>query len=154
WLFADMDGDGHPDLVGARYGQGVLVSKGNPDGTFGAPTVVASMPPGTNLVTIADYNRDGIPDLVFSTPVGIAVALSQGNLTYAAPVSSVAGSLATPFLALAELAPGDFNGDGQNDLAMGVDGGILVLLANGNGSFASADYYDVGQPVGAASVAD
>jgi len=153
WLFVDMDGDGHPDLVGAQYGQGVVVSKGNPDGTFAAPLTIAS-PPNANLATVADYNGDGIPDLVFITPFGVAVAPSQGYLSYGSPISSVAGTVAEPFLPLAEFAPGDFNNDGHNDLAIGVDGGILILQGNGTGGFASADYYEVGHSVGATAVAD
>lgn len=153
-LLADMDGDGHPDLVCVQYGQGVMVAKGNSDGTFGAPSVIANLPPNSSLATVGDYNGDGIPDFVFLTPVGVAVEASQGTLSYGAPVPSVAGPLSTPFLVLAELAPGDLNNDGHNDLVMGVDGGVLILLGNGNGSFASADSYDVGQTVGAATVAD
>lgn len=154
FLLADLDGDGHPDLVGVQYGQSVVVSKGNPDGTFASPTTVASVPANGNLSAVADYNGDGIPDLVFTTPTGVAVALGQGNLTYGVPISSVAGTSGIPFVTLPELAPGDFNGDGHNDLSMGVDGGVLILLGNGSGSFASADYYDVGHTVGVASVGD
>ena len=153
-FLADMDSDGHPDLVCEQYGQGITVAKGNPDGTFGAPSLVASVPPNANLATIADYNGDGIPDLVFLTPVGIAAVLGRGNLTYSAPISTVAGVLSNPFFPPADLAAGDFDNNGHNDLAMGVDGGVLILLGNGNGSFASADFYDVGQTVGTAAVAD
>jgi hypothetical protein len=55
---------------------------------------------------------------------------------------------------LAKPVAGDFNGDGHLDLAMPVEGGIAILLGTGSGTFASADFYDVGQIVGAAAVAD
>lgn len=153
-LLADIDGDGHPDLVCVQYGQGVTVAKGNSDGTFAAPVSVANVPPNALLAAIRDYNGDGIPDLVFLTPVGISIALGRGSLSYGPLISSVAGQVSTPFFAPAELAPGDLNNDGHNDLAMGVDGGLLILVGNGDGSFASADFYDVGHTVGTAAVAD
>lgn len=137
-LLADIDGDGHPDLVCVQYGPGVTVAKGNSDGTFAAPVSVANVPPNALLAAIRDYNGDGIPDLVFLTPVGISIALGRGNLSYGALISSVAGRVSTPFFAPAELAPRDLNNDGHNDLAMGVDGGLLILVGNGDGSFTSA----------------
>jgi hypothetical protein len=51
-------------------------------------------------------------------------------------------------------AQGDLNADGHGDVAMAAVGGVLILLGNGNGTFASADYYDVGHTVGAVAVAD
>ena len=159
-FLADMDGDGHPDLVCIQYSQSggysISAARGNPDGTFSAPSQVATPPANASLLSVADYNGDGLPDLVFSTPVGIAVMPSQGNLSYGASVSTVAGAAGgpSPVVPTSNLAPGDFNNDGHNDLAMGVDGGILILLGNGNGSFASADYYDIGHPVGVVAVAD
>jgi hypothetical protein len=154
-FLADMDNDGHPDLVCIQYtqtgGYTIAVSTGNPDGTFATPTTVATPPANAILTDVADYNGDGLPDLVFLSPVGISVMPSQGNLTYGTSISTVAGALTN---GTSSLAPGDFNNDGHNDLAMGVDGGILVLLGNGSGSFASADYYDVGHTVGIAAVAD
>ena len=48
----------------------------------------------------------------------------------------------------------DFNADGHPDIAMGVDGGIAVLIGEGDGTFAGADLYDLGHLVGAVSIAD
>ncbi len=157
-FLADMDGDGHPDLVCVQYSQSggytVAVASGNSDGTFGAPSQIAIPPANAYLAFVADYNGDGLPDLLYSTPFGLSVMPSQGNLTYAAPISTVAGSSSDPFQLSPVLAPEDFNNDGHNDLAMGVDGGILILMGNGTGGFASADYYDVGYTAGAVAIGD
>ena len=45
-----------------------------------------------------------------------------------------------------------FQEDDENDIAMAVDGGVLILQGNGNGTFASADSYDVGHTVGTVAV--
>ncbi|HSZ62816.1 MAG TPA: FG-GAP-like repeat-containing protein [Terriglobales bacterium] len=153
-LLADMNGDGHPDLVGLVYPGQVQIVAGNPDGTFGAPVVVATVPATAQLIATGDFNGDGIQDLVFLTPAGVGIALGKGNLTYGPMISSVAGSLAAVFYQTGDITQGDFNGNGHNDLAMGVDGGLLILAGNGDGTFASADSYDVGHTVGTVAVAD
>jgi len=153
-LFADMDGDGHPDLIASVFPGQIEVLKGNPDGTFGTPSVVATVPLNVQLVGAGDFNGDGIPDLVFLTPAGVGILLGQGNLTYGSLITSVAGTSGTVFYQPSELALADFNGDGHNDMAMGVDGGLLVLAGNGDGTFISADSYDFGKTIGTVSVAD
>ena len=150
--FADLDGDGHPDLVGEIYPGQVQVLKGNPDGTFGSPAVVTTVPAGDFLLAAGNFNGDGIADMLFMTPAGIGVVLGKGNLTYGSIVSSIAGTLASSYLHGS--VERDFNGDGHLDVAMAVSGGLLVLLGNGDGTFASGDSYDVGHAVGAVAVAD
>ena len=152
-LLADVNGDGHPDLVGSVSPGQIDVLLGNPDGTFGAPTLVTTVPATDELVAVGDFNGDGIPDLVFLTPAGVGVVLGQGNLTYGNMITSVAGSV-IPGYYMEGFAQGDFNGNGHNDIAMAVDGGVLILQGNGDGTFASADSYDVGHTVGTVAVAD
>src|ERR1700733_10424663 len=152
-LFADMNGDGHPDLVASVYPGQIQVLLGNANGTFGSATTVTTIPDSAQLIASGDFNGDGIPDLAFLTPVGIGIVLGQGSLTYGNIVSSVAGSVGPGFY-LNSFAQGDFNGQGQNDIAMAVDGGVLILQGNGNGTFASADSYDVGHTVGTVAVAN
>jgi Bacterial Ig-like domain (group 3)/FG-GAP-like repeat/FG-GAP repeat len=153
-LFADMDGDGYPDLVGEIYPGQVQILKGNPDGTFGSPSVITTVPSTAQLIANGDFNGDGIADLVFSTPAGIGVVLGKGNLTYGSINTSVAGTPGGVFNQIEDVAQGDFNRDGHLDIAMGVDGGLLILAGNGDGTFASADTYDIGHAVGTVAVAN
>jgi hypothetical protein len=153
-LFADMDGDGHPDLVGEIYPGQVQILKGNPDGTFGSPSVVTTVPSTAQLIATGDFNGDGVMDLVFLTPAGIGIVLGKGNLTYGSINTSVAGTLGGIFHLNGEITQGDFNRDGHLDIAMGVDGGLLILAGNGDGTFASADTYDTGHAVGTVAVAN
>jgi hypothetical protein len=51
-LLKDMNGDGHPDLVGIVYPGHIQVLPGNPDGTFGSPTIVATVPATAQLIAV------------------------------------------------------------------------------------------------------
>lgn len=153
-LFMDMDGDGHPDLVGEVNGNQIQILSGNPDGTFASPQVVATVPAGSFLIAGGDFNGDGIPDLVFLTPVGIGIVLGQGNLTYGSLTNSLAGPLSATFEQSVDITSGGFYSDGHRDIATGVEGGLLVLQGNGDGTFVSGASYDVGKTVGTISMGD
>src|SRR5207247_8508847 len=57
---ADLDGDGHPDLVTANQSSNTIsVFLGNGDGTFGSTGVAIH----AWSVAVADFNADGTPDL-------------------------------------------------------------------------------------------
>jgi hypothetical protein len=153
FILADLDGDGHPDMLTQYYPGTLAIFKGNPDGTFGAITVLSSTAPYGGL-SLADYNSDGILDLGFATPTGFGVELGQSGLTFSAARLSVSGKPVTPFAIPANPVVADFDRDGHADVAAPVEGGIAILLGKGDGTFASADFYDMGQTVGAAAVAD
>jgi hypothetical protein len=93
---------------------------------------VASQNSGNTVLT-ADFNRDGIPDLVILGSA-ISVLLGNGDGTFTAapnPSSDLPGAIAV----------GDFNGDGIPDLAVAPafdEGKSEVLLGNGDGTFTSA----------------
>jgi Bacterial Ig-like domain (group 3)/FG-GAP-like repeat len=153
-MLADLDGDGHPDML-LQYAPAQLgMFKGNPDGTFAPLAPISSVSTSNPLVGVYDFNGDGIPDLLFTSPTGIGVGLAQSTLDFTPVKMTVSGGPSTVYITLAKLVAADFNGDGHLDLAMPVEGGIAILLGTGTGTFASADFYDVGQIVGAAAVAD
>jgi hypothetical protein len=154
-LFTDLDNDGHPDLVGMSatvVGQ-VDILKGNADGTFGSPTPIATVSPSASLVEASDYNGDGVLDLLFIDPAGVGVALGLGNLTYGPLTSSVGGGAPIGFYADL-FSSADFRGKGYSDVTEAVDGGLLILQNNGDGTFGSGAFFDVGESVGSATVAD
>jgi hypothetical protein len=86
-----------------------------------------------NTVLTADFNGDGIPDLVILGS-GISVLLGNGDGTFTAapsPPNDLPGAIAA----------GDFNGDGIPDLAVAPvldEGTSEVLLGNGDGTFTNA----------------
>jgi hypothetical protein len=159
FLLADVDGDGHPDVltvyfeVNQPYQLGYF--KNNLDGTFSTLTNVGASPSqGTPLVSAGDLNSDGIPDLTFLTPSGLAVSLGQSGPSFGSTHTTISGGSMSPYSTLpTKPVLGDFNGDGHTDIAIAVEGGIVLLFGKGNGTFISDDFYDMGQPVGSATVA-
>lgn len=131
-LTADMNADGHPDIVSCGY-QSLLIANGQPDGSFRTAhdEVVARLIHG---VTVADFNNDGNPDVITSGEPALRIAFGKGNATFTAP-AIVAGS--SPVYT--SLFHGDFNGDGNQDL-FAIDAatnGGQILLGKGDGTFAS-----------------
>lgn len=128
----DWNGDGHIDIVvQASDSQGYA---GRGDGTFQTPILM----PYANY--FADVNGDGDSDLI-AFGQGLAVYLGNGDGTFQLPVI-------TPKLSfdIAELASGDFNGDGFMDVAavqrqynqqtsLYEPIGVQVLFGNGSGAF-------------------
>ena len=92
---ADLNGDGHQDLVFAMNGS-IGISLGNGDGTFGAMTVLPSGSfPGLYLgLAVADFNGDGKLDIAatdFGSPFGgfgtLVFYAGNGDGTFAAPTA-------------------------------------------------------------------
>jgi hypothetical protein len=105
--------------------------------TFGLlPQVTYPSGNGPNSVAVADFNGDGIPDLVISNSRDdtVAVRIGKGDGTFGAPtvIFTYAAGYTQQVLA------GDFNGDGKQDFALlDGDGSIFIALGNGDGTFAA-----------------
>ena len=159
-LLIDLDGDGKLDIVteseavtNSQVYPQIVFLHGNGDGTFAPATPIVSPLQATMgmLIDVADYNGDGVLDLVVNDQVGVGVLLGKGSLTYSPVVSYLAGSTG---YGSTNIVFGDLTKNGHRDIAMGVEGGIVELLDNGDGTFASAPFYDLGSTVGAAAIAD
>jgi hypothetical protein len=143
----DFNGDGKLDLaVGnglGNYGNSVNsveVLLGNGDGTFGSQTTYAT---DDGDMTVADFNLDGIPDLVIVHAQTFGIFLGKGDGTFSGPVEYSAGG--TP----STVAVGDVNGDGKPDLVTIVPTAntqgslIVVLIGNGDGTFSAPNSYSL-----------
>ena len=165
-----------PSLSGTPYGLAVLDFNrdGKPDvivtqNTAGTATVLSNntlatpVPGGRNLasptqigsgnmadsVAIADFNGDGIPDVVVSylEDYTVGVMFGNGDGTFQAQTTYSVGK--HPYA----VAVADLNRDGRPDIvtANEADGTISVLLNNGTGGFGAATTYTVGKlPTGIA----
>lgn len=95
-----------------------------------------------NSIVVADFNNDGKPDLAAGLESGdIAVALGNGNASFNF-ASNATDVFYGSILGTPTVAYGDFNGDGNLDLAFAADFqpvnsiiGMSVSLGNGNGTF-------------------
>jgi len=140
----DFNSDGKTDVVVAYTDtssgttSGLLMARGNGDGTFTAP----SSPLATSNTTVsgrvlqADLNGDGKPDLIWGT----TVYLNQGGGTF----STIALPLQTTVLAI-----GDLDGDGVADVVL-QDG--TVHSGVGDGTFRTTALYTISTPSGSTNV--
>src|ERR1700730_4102133 len=154
FLVADVNSDGHPDVFAVEYPGNLGYFPGNADGTFGAFASLGPSPSSNQLISVNDLNGDGILDLTFLTPSGLSVSLGKNGPSFSTPLTTITGGSTSVYSTLStDPAPGDFNGDGHIDLAMAAEGGIVILLGKGDGTFASVSFYDMGHQVGGAAVA-
>ncbi|MEP7323415.1 MAG: VCBS repeat-containing protein [Saprospiraceae bacterium] len=89
-------------------------------------------------VEVADFNNDSIPDLAIASETDSSVTILLGN-----GKGSFTPSENSPFYAGSnpnDIAIGDFNNDGNNDLAFANHEKkyLTVLLGNGSGNFVAA----------------
>jgi hypothetical protein len=147
----DFNRDGHPDVVTADYhGNSVTILLNN-NGTGKLDLrPPASYPTEdkaeTSNLAVGDLNNDGTPDVVASNPqrASISVLLGRPDGTLAPavnlPVGVTGGS--NPF----SVAIADFNGDGNNDVAVpdNISGMMFVRLGHGDGTFDAEVPYGIG----------
>ena len=168
---ADVNGDGHPDIVVANCGSNsqanclstsnsgnVAVLLNNGDGTFAAAVTYPVGSPagadGASAVAIEDVNGDGKLDLIVATGAKaggfVGVLLGNGDGTFQAELTPESTDGNSPLA----LAVADVNGDGAPDVVVAnqctdntcANSSVVVLLNNndGSGTFQTAVPYGAG----------
>jgi Bacterial Ig-like domain (group 3)/FG-GAP-like repeat len=139
----DFNGDGIPDLAVANSNKDtVTILLGIGDGTF---TLNSNVVTGIYPISIAvgDFNADGKLDLAVANygNDSAVVLLGNGDGTFQPPAGNPMPVGGSP----ESIAVGDFNGDGNADLAIvnsnvntARSGTLTILLGNGNGTFTQA----------------
>ena len=121
---------GPTDLVTANPGSntlGLLVGLGG--GRFANPVNLLTAEPA-QVVRVADFNHDGIPDIAVLGNDSVSVYLGNGQGGFSAPVVYNAGLDPTG------LTVADLGHDGNLDLLIGnAYGDVLVLAGQGDGTF-------------------
>jgi hypothetical protein len=134
----DFNRDGKLDLALINNSANMVnVLLGNGDGTFQSPYSYDSGP-FVNSLAAADFNGDGIPDLVVSSSGfvngynygQVSVALGHGDGTF--------GTFYSYGNPASSLVVGDFNGDGHLDIVTNAGD---ILLGNGDGTFQAPRSY-------------
>lgn len=139
-VVGDFTGDGIPDiLLGGQDAVCVLIALGG--GNFLEPSAPVVGGSGFTALATADFNHDGLADVVYFAPSGtnlgraqVKVALSNGDGTFA-PTSEV---VAQDFYGTSEVttAVGDLNHDGNPDIIYASSTMYLVTaLSYADGSF-------------------
>jgi hypothetical protein len=161
---ADMNGDGHLDVVtaGAFFGSGgpfgqeatnlISVLPGNGKGSLAPPRLYRSEPSMFGLA-LADLNGDGHPDVIVASQDSdkASVFLNDGHGVLPGPTgeyigygdgagAAFSGTLNAPFT---DFFVRDIDGDGKPDLALieqpqGVSWQFAVMLNDGTGHFGPA----------------
>jgi len=135
----DFNGDGRLDMAVANSASAnISILLGAGRGEFMAPTNY-SLAYGShhpNSLAVGDFNRDGKLDLVVANGGSndVNIFLGDGDGTFQAPQAFVTNSDLDD-VEPSSVAVGDFDHDGNLDLAVANPGGLSVLLGNGDGTF-------------------
>jgi trimeric autotransporter adhesin len=169
FVVGDFNGDGIPDM--ASPDGDVSVGLGNGDGTF-TPGIGGTVTPGFGFqagMAAGDFNGDGKLDVAIASynipvytdatyPGTVAVLLGDGGGGFAQVSTSPINSPANgdePEGPLA-IVTGDFNGDGNLDLAVvnPSSNTVTILLGHGDGTFIAAASPATGNGPSAIAVGD
>lgn len=151
---ADLDGDDDLDLVllaGAGGSGSAACVRLNSGGAFAAPATYP-LPAYGRALACVDVDGDDDVDLVAvagNLDSSVVVLFNDGHGNLGPPVTVLAGQHCNL------LAVGDFDGDGDQDLAVnGNDNTVWILNNNGTGGFAIAAGYGVRPNPGALVAVD
>jgi hypothetical protein len=123
--FADMNADGFADIVvefeSPFSGSDVLYLPGNGQGGFGASVVLASVNNFTTT-TLGDFDGNGWTDFAYvapGSPASVVIRLQNAG--------AFTTGLTVPGFPAAMVA-GDYDGDGDDELALNFAGNMQVVL--------------------------
>jgi hypothetical protein len=138
----DLNADGWADIATAdRFPDFVSVHFGDAGHGF-LPPVRFPVGPSTTSIAAADFNGDGLTDLVTTNYDGnsVSVLLRDPHAPTGQTFFSAATSFAVGGTHPESVAVGDFNGDGKQDLSTAniASSDVSVLIGDGHGSFGHA----------------
>lgn len=146
---ADVDGDGHLDIVVGSSGldHSVTVVYGRSGGGFDTTNTAVREPAGLSVafMSVADVNRDGALDIIAGSDIErtVSILLQNGKRTFESPLAVPVGTVP------AAIGTGDFNLDNWLDLAVvgsGANADLQIFLNDG-ASGGGTSFTPAGTPV-------
>jgi len=152
----DFNGDGNLDIAVGGFSltgdDDVAILLGDGHGNL---STFSSYKVGTSagVAATGDFNHDGKLDLALIADInnndnGVFIMLGNGDGTFQSPTSY------TFFNVTGAVVMGDFNKDGNLDLAVVAGSSVGILLGNGDGSFRSGGSFSPNQSPGDIATAD
>ena len=134
-LGADVDGDGHIDLVLVEKGRStVSLFFNGPQGVLHQRVELSTGGMEPETAVVADFDQNNTLDIAVLNRLSMDISFfyNEGDRRFSAPQKVDAGSMVTG------LAASDFNGDGRIDLVLGnrLKNVATLLLNTGGRSFA------------------
>jgi len=164
----DFNEDGHIDLAVTNWGSlsgniVVLINDGAGSFSLSAnlPTADTFYPCPVTILT-SDFNNDGHLDLAVGhmRDNSVSLFLGSGDGSFSLPLNFKFGTEvivgSTDYLGIMSIKAGDFNKDGNLDIAAvhSKDSKVFILFGNGNGSFISGTSLPIGSNSRSLVVAD
>ena len=150
FVFADIDNDGHRDVV---YGN-LSAKMGIGNGKFGASRQIAEVGVWSQLA-FGYVNQDSILDLVIADDDVVFVSLGFINDGAWTGLTPTPIPYSSKLDRVREIGIADVNGDGLRDLLV-VGEGVVIYRGDGSGAFSDPTAYggDLGSPFTASSISD
>jgi hypothetical protein len=134
-LLADINGDNLPDLIG-NADKSLIVLFGNTNGIFNVPLQTVTLP-NTQSMATADFDHDGILDLVVFGPAPSNDDQKQAMSVYPGTNRSYFAAPKNFLIPAGQPLVGDVNKDGYQDVVIVFGNTITVLLGRPGFTFAA-----------------
>ena len=131
----DMNDDGYQDIIISDNRRVWVLLNDGVTGTYTTNIKMIPLPVSTIIAVVPGIfvHGDTLPDLAVATLSGIYIISHTGPTTYATPVLALPGVIINNPLDSC-IQSGDVDGDGDDDLLVGM-GGKIALYINGGGVF-------------------
>ncbi len=147
---ADVNGDGHIDVVSSLSSSSLELRLGRGDGTFTERELLSFPHARPQDVFLEDIDGDAFLDIILADGFRVRVAPGNGDGTFREEIQTPISHHSHQAMAL-----GDIDGDGRLDAVAAIKPGtVAVLLGNGDGTFREPQQFGAGREPQDVALAD